>query len=110
MKKTAKKTKTKKKTGSSIVKKAKTFLAGKKATQKWATVQKKKGTEKTSPNLADSLYINKDSDPAHSPGHRKMNLKEKFGEKKGSKTHPQNGSSLNNMTRAARVKRTSATN
>jgi hypothetical protein len=89
-----KKTKTSRK--NAVIKKAKAFLSRKKS-KKTSAYRK---TE--SQNLADSLYMKTTKDPAHSPGHRKMNLKENSqAEKRGPK---------NRMTRADRVKRTSATN
>lgn len=79
-----------------VIKKAKTFLSRKKTKKVSAALKP------TSTALADSLYMNAVSDPAHSPGHRKMNLKENSrAEKRGPK---------NRMTRADRVQRTSATN
>ena len=60
--------------------------------------------------FTDSSYIHpKAEDPAHMPGHRKMNLKEQF-QKGGSKTRPQNDSARNHMTRENNFKRTSAAN
>lgn len=37
---------------------------------------------KISTALADSEYMQSHSDPAHSPGHRKLNLKYQFAKKK----------------------------
>ena len=78
-----------------VIKKAKAFLSRKKT-------KKASARKPASASLADSLYMNAASDPAHSPGHRKMNLKENSrAEKRGPK---------NRMTRADKVQRTSATN
>jgi len=80
---------------SAVIKKAKAFLSPKKT-------KKSAAKKSSSEGLADSLYMNTSSDPAHSPGHRKMNLKENsLIEKKGPNT---------TMTRADKIKRTSATN
>lgn len=72
------------------------------------SVTKKAKKPKTRPsasgNLADSLYMNAGSDPAHSPGHRTMNLKATNSQglrRKGPKSK---------MTREDQVQRTSATN
>lgn len=105
----------------SVVKKVKTFLTDEKATAKWALKKvksaaklpksmqtKRKKTNKAPP---ESLYMNVHPDPAHSPGHRTMNLKKQFKkEHTGPKTQPQNESARNHMTRAAGFKRTAATN
>ncbi len=59
--------------------------------------------------LADSAYIHSDSDPAHAPGHKKMNLRNQF-EKTGQKNTSQNAQALNNMSASSKIKRTSSTN
>lgn len=86
----------------------------KKTVKKKSLLQKAKAilTKKKdkSGELADSQFMNADSDPAHMPGHRKMKLKDKFAKHTGSKNHAQDESSLNNMTRSAQIKRTSGTN
>lgn len=78
-----------------VIKKAKAFLSRKK-TKKTAT------RRASSKNLAESVYMSPHSDPAHSPGHRKMNLKADSKKiKKGSTSR---------ITRADKIQRTSATN
>jgi hypothetical protein len=78
-----------------VIKKPQVFLSHNKN-------KKASGRKPISQNLADSLYLNIANDPAHSPGHRKINLKESArAEKRGPK---------NRMTRADKVQRTSATN
>ncbi len=69
---------------------------------------KKKAKKDSAPKKAPGSKTA--SDPAHMPGHRKMNIKEKFETPTGSKNQAQNASALNNMSRADRVKRTSSTN
>lgn len=76
-----------------------------KTSRKKAVIKKVRKSAKpksSSESSAESLYMKTSSDPAHSPGHRKMNLKENAqAEIKGAKTQ---------MTRADKIKRTSAMN
>lgn len=76
-----------------VITKAKAFLSRKKS--------KKKVTTRKSAVVADSLYMISSSDPAHSPGHRTMDLK------KNSRSEIKGPP--NTMTKADRIKRT-ATN
>ena len=89
------------KSKSRVVKKVKSFLSAKKGKSKVKAKQEKLP--------AESLYINTSFDPAHSPGHRKMNLKDQLKKENASaqKTHPQNDSALNNMSPSVVIKRNS---
>lgn len=72
---------------------------------KTTTTRKKRakvGVKSRMPELADSIYMSSATDPAHSPGHRKMNLKDgAHAQKRGPQTR---------MTKADKIQRTSATN
>lgn len=91
---------TKKTRGKSTVKaKSKTNSAKKTATRK----RKKSAAPK-------SEFISpQQQSPAHSPGHRKVNILDNFTDKHGTKVHLQD-SAVNQMTRADQIRRTSKTN
>ncbi len=57
-----------------------------------------------------SIYVHPEKDPAHKPGHRKMNLKDKLEKHTGPKNQPQDESALNNMARNDIIYQTSGTN
>lgn len=46
-----------------------------------------------------------EQDPAHSPGHRRMNVKSNFDSTSGTKTRPQNESAMNRMADSDRISR-----
>lgn len=75
-------------------KKASTTTARKKVT--------KASTKFRKPEINDSIYMSNATDPAHSPGHRKMNLKDS--------SYPQKQAPQTRMTKADKIQRTSATN
>ncbi len=99
----------------------KKLVARKPAAQKSASVAKaNNGKKTTSPRekkntpiiqpQKSALFTTTEKDPAHSPGHRKMNLKDKFAQTSGVKNQPQNMSAVNNMSRADLIQRQSGTN
>lgn len=110
MKKTKKKSK---RLSSALAKNKKPLTRKTSAVRKIKTAAAKKNTSSTdrrkSYALAESEFIASGADPAHAPGHKKMNLRSQF-DKTGHKSTPQNGRALNNMSAANKIKRTSATN
>lgn len=105
------------KTASTVKSKAKSKIIKKtrgkssvKATAKAKSV-KKAATRKRKKSVAPkSEFISpQKQSPAHSPGHRKVNILDNFTEKHGSKVHLQD-SAVNQMTRADQIRRTSRTN
>lgn len=91
---TTKKKTTKAKAKTGLISKIKSLVKGKKASPGRAIKNALKTKKST------RLAISETEDPAHAPGHRKMNLKNKEG---GKKNRAQDESSLNNMTRSARI-------
>lgn len=69
----------------------------------------KRKAKASEPKEAHSLFMSAPQDPAHSPGHRKMNIKDNFASTTGSKTQTQ-GSAAKHLARADKIKQTSATN
>lgn len=74
-------------------------------------VKAKKTTQTSSEQKVTSAnphFVNPmmaDQDPAHSPGHRRMNVKSGFDSNSGTKTRPQNESALNRMADSDRISR-----
>lgn len=77
--------------------------------QKATTSQAKKNT---APKFQEksAFFSTTEKDPAHRPGHRKMNLKDQLAKQSGDTNQPQNQSAMNNMSRANRIQRQSAAN
>lgn len=78
------------------------------------TQGQKAKTEKRAPSARIAKRHNLDvipetnTDPAHQPGHRKMNLESEFSEKTGTKSKPQNSKALNFHSGSDKVKKTTS--